>query len=413
MNSSDEQHHVALSAAYRQAARKAGNDAPPHDAARQTLHEIGYLDPDGRVTGAPDLIDWRIRLLSVLERCRQYFDFSDPNGGAYLVGALLAPRDFGLTLKETAPISAGGRGATLRQALEGCICEAAERLSIYDYAPGGPDIVGHDLSDGAPRALPRTDLLKPLAGMAGANPVTSAGCGAGASFAQAVESGLLELVERDAVALWWRGGRRGGPADDLAPAMKAPFAATARNGVRRWRWFLDLTTDLGVPVIGAVSALADGKGVVFAAAAAWDRGSAAAKAALELAQMELAADITLAKQAANEATGAAMSTGDNLWLDRLATHDARAHPLFHPDETRRTVDRNCGDQATLIAVLRDAGTGPTAFDLTLPSIGVPCARVVAPPLQQMAANAPVTPRLAAAIDEAGATPPPAHWPPPI
>jgi bacteriocin biosynthesis cyclodehydratase domain-containing protein len=81
------------------------------------------------------------------------------------------------------------------------------------------------------------------------------GTAAGNCLEEAVLQGLLELVERDATALWWY-QRVSRPALDLACVADDPFVAVlladyATNG---WRvHVLDLTHDLGIPVYAAVA----------------------------------------------------------------------------------------------------------------------------------------------------------------
>lgn len=78
------------------------------------------------------------------------------------------------------------------------------------------------------------------------------GHAAGNCLEEAVLQGFLELVERDAVALWWYSRTR-------QPAVvldDQPFAAALRAHYRDlgWAlWVLDLTTDLGVPTYVALA----------------------------------------------------------------------------------------------------------------------------------------------------------------
>lgn len=79
----------------------------------------------------------------------------------------------------------------------------------------------------------------------------SNGCAAGNTREEAVLQGLCELVERDAAALWWysRAPRPRLPlADRYAARLERLLAARGRE-----LWLLDLTTDLGVTVVAAVS----------------------------------------------------------------------------------------------------------------------------------------------------------------
>ncbi|HEX4608162.1 MAG TPA: TOMM precursor leader peptide-binding protein, partial [Urbifossiella sp.] len=81
----------------------------------------------------------------------------------------------------------------------------------------------------------------------------SNGNAAGNTLEEAVLQGFLELVERDAVALWWYNRVRR-PGVDLA-SFDEPFLGrlAAFLGERgREFWAIDLTSDLGIPVFASV-----------------------------------------------------------------------------------------------------------------------------------------------------------------
>jgi ribosomal protein S12 methylthiotransferase accessory factor len=82
----------------------------------------------------------------------------------------------------------------------------------------------------------------------------SNGAAAGASLEEATVHGLLEVVERDAVAIWWYNMVRR-PAVDL-DRFKVTFFGAVREYLRsrgRDLWILDITTDLEIPVVVALS----------------------------------------------------------------------------------------------------------------------------------------------------------------
>lgn len=87
----------------------------------------------------------------------------------------------------------------------------------------------------------------------------SNGCAAGSCLEEAVLQGFMELVERDAVSLWWYNRLRR-PRVDLAsfdePYFEELTAAYRRLG--RETWVLDLTSDLGVPTFAALSRTTEG-----------------------------------------------------------------------------------------------------------------------------------------------------------
>ncbi|MFA7013869.1 MAG: TOMM precursor leader peptide-binding protein, partial [Desulfobacterales bacterium] len=82
----------------------------------------------------------------------------------------------------------------------------------------------------------------------------SNGNAAGNTLEEAIVRGFMELVERDAVAIWWY-NRLQMPALDIAsfndPYLKGLLSYYASLG--RELWALDLTSDLGIPVVGVVS----------------------------------------------------------------------------------------------------------------------------------------------------------------
>src|ERR1700757_1681687 len=113
----------------------------------------------------------------------------------------------------------------------------------------------------------------------------SNGCAAGENAAAAKTAAVLEAMERDATSRWWYGCRRRPPinletildGDDLRKWLTTRFRRT---------WLFDITTDLGIPVMAAVSATPDGRDVALGFAARLDGSEAAYAALTEMLQME-------------------------------------------------------------------------------------------------------------------------------
>jgi ribosomal protein S12 methylthiotransferase accessory factor len=82
----------------------------------------------------------------------------------------------------------------------------------------------------------------------------SNGCAAGSCLEEAILQGFLELVERDALALWWYSRARR-PGVRLESFRNPYFTALDGHLGRLGRriWVLDLTTDLGIPAFVALS----------------------------------------------------------------------------------------------------------------------------------------------------------------
>src|SRR5438128_5550103 len=81
----------------------------------------------------------------------------------------------------------------------------------------------------------------------------SNGCAAGNTLEAAIVQGFLELVERDAYAIWWY-NRLQRAEVDLAQLddsyirdLQTQFAANGRR-----LWVLDVTSDLGIPTCVAI-----------------------------------------------------------------------------------------------------------------------------------------------------------------
>jgi ribosomal protein S12 methylthiotransferase accessory factor len=80
------------------------------------------------------------------------------------------------------------------------------------------------------------------------------GCAAGNVIEEAILEAFLELVERDSAAIWWY-NRVPRPAVDLVDVADPYLARLRRWYARQGRelWALDLTSDLGIPVVACVS----------------------------------------------------------------------------------------------------------------------------------------------------------------
>ena len=325
-----------------------------------------------------------------------------------------------MTYRNTARprVGAGGRGRNLHEAFESCVGEAAEYLSFLERqddelitsfkpseAPPDPAsdwalaglglttantsavsdwILARPLIDGENLYLPAELVVRrPDHRRAGRRMAESNGVGAGATPEQAISSGLMEVIERDAVALWWFGGRPAGPLDpahgnlgDLQALVDA-----ARQDIQRQTWFLDLTTDLDVPVAGALSCNAGGDGVLAGFSADPDLGVAARKAFLELCQMEFAQHLALYKQ--KEMDASSLKEMDRTWIERAEQLTLAACPQFapaasNPDTCHALIHQSVSDVAHH---LHQKGYDACVVDLTRADTGIPVFRVVVPGLQ--------------------------------
>ncbi len=114
------------------------------------------------------------------------------------------------------------------------------------------------------------------------------GCAAGNTIEEAIVQGFMELVERDAVALWWY-NRLQKPQVDL-DSFDDPYFRSLKKyyqELSRELWVLDLTSDLNIPVFAAISRRSDREveDIVLGYGAHFDPKIALSRALTELNQM--------------------------------------------------------------------------------------------------------------------------------
>ncbi|MEU3947724.1 TOMM precursor leader peptide-binding protein [Streptomyces sp. NPDC029526] len=116
----------------------------------------------------------------------------------------------------------------------------------------------------------------------------SNGSAAGSCVEDAIVQGFLELVERDAVGLWWYNRTRQAAVD--LDAFDDPWVREVREGhaaLHRELWVLDLTSDLGIPVFAALSRRTDkpAQDITLGFGAHFDPRTALRRALAEVNQM--------------------------------------------------------------------------------------------------------------------------------
>lgn len=296
--------------------------------------------------------------------------------------AVAVPLDDGVTgLKPRLP---AGRGLTRQQAM---IAAGAEALELR------ASLAQHHAADLA--ALPRTQGLAMAAAVdlmsraevpviaqevyldcaaVLAEPVAhdanSTGCAVGPDRETALATAVWECVERDAVALWWHGNRRAtGLALDLIDTLQ-PRLFWWLHQRARVTVLLDLTTDIGLPVVAAVSSDPDGGQVAMGAAARPGLADAALAAVTEMVQTEVSLD--LARDAGDPGTLA--------WSRHGST---RRQPQFQPEGASATVDAAPGGLQALVTRLAGLGHRVLAVELTLPGDPLPSVRALIPGLCAM------------------------------
>jgi ribosomal protein S12 methylthiotransferase accessory factor len=232
------------------------------------------------------------------------------------------------------------------------------------------------------------------------------GCAAGESPAHATLAALLELVERDAAALWWVGGERPQAIglEVLHEGGAAALIGELRQGIgTRRSWVLDISTDIAVPCAAAVSVDESGRSFACGLAARTSLEAAAKAAILELCQMELANYLVRLKlETGGEAALAAADLRTSRRMEgidaaRCALLFATGAPAAAPPAPERTVAE---ELRWVVDRLGERKIECFAVDLTRKAIGVPCVQVLAPSLQTLPLRTR-TARLEAAIARTG------------
>ncbi|CAM5446943.1 hypothetical protein STENM327S_02149 [Streptomyces tendae] len=214
---------------------------------------------------------------------------------------------------------------------------------------------------------------------------TSNGAAAGTSLEDAVVHGCLELVERDAVALWWYNRTRqpGVELDRRDPWIAGTRAALKDLG--RSVWALDLTSDLGIPVVAAVSArtATPAEDIVLGFGAHFDPRVALLRALTELNQM-------LPPLVDGPATGETAYTGTDeealRWFRHATTANqphllpAARRPARPPRAPRPPADA-AAQAESLVALLDRHGLEVLVLDQTRPDVQLPVAKVLVPGLR--------------------------------
>ncbi len=207
----------------------------------------------------------------------------------------------------------------------------------------------------------------------------SNGCAAGNTLEEAIVQGFLELVERDAYAIWWYNQVQRAELDldqfddSYVRDLRAQFAAAGRK-----LWVLDVTSDLGVPTyIAIMHWIADGhENIEFGSGAHFDRRIALLRALTELNQF-------LAIGMMGGASGEKPSLDGETPL-RLENHPfliPADKPLVPPAPGLKLADNSRSQVEACVEVARQAGYDFLVLDQTRPDVGVSVARVIVPGLR--------------------------------
>jgi oxazoline/thiazoline synthase len=198
----------------------------------------------------------------------------------------------------------------------------------------------------------------------------SNGNAAGNTMEEAVLHGLLELIERDHVALWWYNALAA-PRVELDSIDDTWVLQVCRHLHEQGRdlWALDLTADLGIPVSAALATSPDGTRVAMGYGAGLDLEGAVVRAITELVQLGL---------------GGGSGGVGSLPAGRLV--ELERHPFLRDSDAGTVActpsDAFAGDIDDALDRCRLAieaqGIEILVLDQTRPDIGLPVVKVIAP-----------------------------------
>lgn len=241
------------------------------------------------------------------------------------------------------------------------------------------------LRDGRFKYLPTSLLYFFYAGLPGYRfHADSNGCAAGNTVEEAIVQGFLELVERDAYAIWWY-NRLQRPQVDLTQFedsyihdLKALLAEAGRRV-----WVLDVTSDLGIPTFVTVAHWTENgeEFVDFGSGAHFDPRIALLRAMTELSQF-LAIGLMGARSQTPSSDDEEHREGSGFRLED--------HPYLIPNGTV-VVKSDLGEKfgrfdtrqqvLACVDLVKGAGLDFLVLDQTRPDIEVPVVRVIVPGLR--------------------------------
>jgi oxazoline/thiazoline synthase len=207
----------------------------------------------------------------------------------------------------------------------------------------------------------------------------SNGCAAGNTREEAIVQGFLELVERDAYAIWWynRSQRAELDLSEFDDAyvcdMRTQFADAGRK-----IWVLDITNDIGIPTYVAIMHWMQGgqENIEFGSGAHFDRRIALLRALTELSQF-----LSIGMMGGASGEKPSLDGITPLKLEDYPFLIPSANPIL-PPAAGLTVHDNTRDQVNAcVEIATRAGMDFLVLDQTRPDVEVSVVRVLVPGLR--------------------------------
>lgn len=219
----------------------------------------------------------------------------------------------------------------------------------------------------------------------------SNGCAAGNTIEEAILQGLMEVVERDSVALWWYNRLRK-PKVDLE-SFDDPYFDQIKQYYRqlgRNLWVLDITSDLNIPTFAAISARVDSpvEDIILGYGAHLDAKLALGRALTEVNQL---LPSVLAIQ--NDGSTQYPQHADPLAIKWWKTATLATYSYLIPDDNlpqkkgadypQLTSDDLLNDVKVCQKIIEDKHMELLVLDQTRADIGLRVAKVIVPGMRHM------------------------------
>jgi len=217
-------------------------------------------------------------------------------------------------------------------------------------------------------------------------PADSTGCASGTTRDDAIMRGFLEAVERDAVSIWWFNRlRRSACALGVVQHPGIRAVSEWQASIDRRIHLLDLTSDLSVPVVAAVSYNKDGRGIAVGFGSHFDPSEAAIRAALEMMQFHLMMRLSLARRVRAPNARPSRETASALsWFLNMSIEDADyLLPAKGGEPGADMANPPDSGLSRCIEIAETHGLDPLYVDLTRPHFGIPAVRVMIPGLRSI------------------------------
>lgn len=204
----------------------------------------------------------------------------------------------------------------------------------------------------------------------------SNGCAAGNTREEAIVQGFLELVERDAYAIWWYNRLQRAELDltqfddSYVRDFQTQFAEMGRK-----LWVLDVTSDLGIPTYVAIMHwMQNGhENIEFGSGAHFDRRIALLRALTELTQF-----MSIGMMGGGSGEKPTLDGETPLRLDDYPFLLPAEKPIVPPAPSLK-VHNNTRDQVNAcVEIATHAGYDFLVLDQTRPDVEVPVVRVIVP-----------------------------------